>query len=162
NFVNGSVVQVNRSGRTTTFVSNTQLSATILASDIASPGTLSISVTNAAPGGGTSSALTLAVNDPVPSLSSISPISATAGSAGFTLTVNGGNFVGASVVQVNGSSRTTTFVSSTQLTAAIPASDIASAGARSVSVVNPAPGGGTSATLTLAVNNSNPNPAPTL
>ncbi len=157
NFVDGSVVQVNGSGRTTTFVSNSQLTATILASDIASPGTLSITVANA-PGGGTSAAVTLTVTNPVPSLSSISPNSATAGSAGFTLTVTGGNFVSGSVVQVNGANRATTFVSSTQLTAAIPASDLAVAALLSVTVFTPAPGGGTSAAVTFTVNN----PVPTI
>src|SRR5258708_7664131 len=155
-FVNGSVVQGNGSSRSTTFVSGTHLTAPIPAGHIASPGTLSISVTNAAPGGGTSSALTLAVNNPVPSLSSISPSSATAGSGGFTLTVNGCNFVSGSIVRVNGSNRTTTFVSSTQLTATIPASDIASPGTLSISVTNAAPGGGTSSALALAVNNPVP------
>src|SRR6185295_10089018 len=47
--------------------------------------------------------------------------------------------------------RTTTFVSSTQLTAAIPASDIANVGTASVTVVNPAPGGGTSNALTFTI-----------
>jgi hypothetical protein len=156
------VVRLNGANRTTTFASSTQLTAQIPASDIASSGTASITVANSAPGGGTSAALALAINNPLPSLSSISPSSISAGSAGFTLTLNGSNFVSNSVVQVNGSSRTTTFVGSTQLTAAIPASDIASSGAVSITVANPAPGGGTSATLTLAVNNSGPNPQPTL
>jgi len=156
NFVNGSVVQVNGSSRTTSFVSGTQLSAAIPASDIASAGTLSITVVNPAPGGGASAALSLVVNNPPPSLTSISPSTAFAGGPAFTLTVNGTNFVNGSVVQVNGSSRTTTFVSSTQLTAAIPASDIASAGTLSITVVNP--DGGASAALALVVNN----PIPTL
>src|SRR5713101_3775485 len=160
NFVNGSIVQVNSSSRTTTFVSGTQLSAAIPASDIASAGTLSITVVNPAPGGGASAALSLVVNNPVPTLTSISPSTTLAGGPAFTLTLNGTNFVSGSVVQVNGSSRSTTFVSSTQLSAAIPVSDIASAGTLSITVVNPAPGGGTSAALTLAVNN--PNPAPSL
>src|SRR6185295_629608 len=47
--------------------------------------------------------------------------------------------------------RTTTFVSSTQLTAAIPASDIATVGTANVTVVNPAPGGGTSNALTFTI-----------
>jgi hypothetical protein len=156
NFVSGSLVQVNGAGRATTFVSNSQLTATISAGDIASPGTLSITVNNSSPGGGTSSALTLAVNNPVPSLSSISPNSVTSGSPGFTLTVNGSNFVSGSVVQVNGSGRATSFVSGTQLTATISASDIASPGNLSITVSNAAPGGGTSAALTLAVVNPTP------
>jgi hypothetical protein len=70
-----------------------------------------------------------------PTTTSISPTSATAGGSGFTLTVNGTNFVsGQSTVTWNGSARTTTFVSSTQLTAAILAADIAVAGTALVGV----------------------------
>jgi hypothetical protein len=159
NFVSGSVVQVNGSARTTTFVSSTQLTATVVAADIASTGTLSITVNNAGPGGGTSSAATLTVTNPanpVPVMSSISPGSVTAGSGGFTLTVNGSSFVSGSVVQVNGSARATTFVSSTQLTAAIAASDVASSATLSITVNNPAPGGGTSSAASLTVTNPAP------
>jgi hypothetical protein len=155
-FVNGSAVQVNGSSRTTTFVSATQLTASVTSSDVASAGNLSITVMNAAPGGGSSGALTLAVANPVPALANISPNTITAGSAAFTLTLNGSNFANGSVVKVNGSSRSTTFSSSTQITAAISASDIASAGTISVTVFNPAPGGGTSAAVTLTVNNPQP------
>src|SRR5207247_3776390 len=76
---------------------------------------------------------------PVPTLSSLSPSSATAGGAAFTLTVTGTNFVSSSVVQWNGAPRTTTFVSSTQLTAAIGSSHISVAGSAQVTVDNPAP-----------------------
>lgn len=72
-----------------------------------------------------------------PTTTSISPTNATAGGAGFTLTVNGTNFYsGISMVQWNGSPRSTTFVSSTQLTATISAADIATAGSASVTVLN--------------------------
>ncbi|MCI0400489.1 MAG: IPT/TIG domain-containing protein, partial [Gammaproteobacteria bacterium] len=64
--------------------------------------------------------------------------------AGFTLTVNGSNFINGSVVRWNGADRTTTFVSATQLTATIPASDIATAGTAAVTVFTPLPGGGAS------------------
>ena len=82
--------------------------------------------------------------NPVPTLTSLTPSSKTAGEGGFNLTVNGSGFVAGSVVKWNGANRTTTFVSPTQLTAAIPASDIASAGTAQVTVTSPAPGGGTS------------------
>src|SRR5262249_1907576 len=120
NFVNGSLVQVNGSNRTTTFVSSTQISATIPASDIASSGTLSIAVVTPTPGGSPPSALTLTINNPAPALTSISPNSVLAGGADFTLTASGSNFVNGAVVQVNGSNRTTTFVSASQLSVAIP------------------------------------------
>jgi VCBS repeat protein/FG-GAP repeat protein len=66
------------------------------------------------------------------------------GGVGFTLTVNGTGFVSGAVVKWNGSPRTTTFVSGSRLTAAILATDIATAHTASVTVVNPTPGGGTS------------------
>ena len=51
----------------------------------------------------------------------------------------------------NGADRTTTFVSSTRITATIPAADIATAGTASVTVYTPAPGGGTSSAQTLLI-----------
>jgi hypothetical protein len=47
---------------------------------------------------------------------------------------------------------TTKYVSSTTLTATVPAADIKTAGTASVTVVNPAPGGGTSAAKTFTIN----------
>jgi hypothetical protein len=89
--------------------------------------------------------------NPVPTLTSLVPNSATAGGQGFTLTVNGNNFVSGAVVQWNGAPRTTTFVSSTQVTASISAADIATAQNVPVTMVNPTPGGGTSTPLTFTV-----------
>lgn len=74
---------------------------------------------------------------PGPALSSIAPSSATVGGPAFTLTVNGSNFVSGATVRWNGAARSTTFVSSTQVRAAIPAGDIAAAGTAQVSVANP-------------------------
>jgi hypothetical protein len=88
---------------------------------------------------------------PAPTLSLLAPGVANAGDPAFTLTVNGTGFVSTSVVQWNGSNRITTFISSTQLTAAIPAPDIAGAGTAAVAVFTPAPGGGTSASVTFFV-----------
>jgi hypothetical protein len=73
------------------------------------------------------------------------------GATGFTLTVNGTGFLSGSVVKWNGSSRTTTFVNNSRLTASIPASDVAKAGTASVMVVNPSPSGGTSNTVFFEV-----------
>jgi hypothetical protein len=99
-----------------------------------------------------SSALSFIINNPLPSITSLSPASATVGGAAFTLTVTGTNFLSTSALQWNGSSRTTTFVSSTQLTGSIPASDIATAGTAQVKVFNPAPGGGLSNALSFQIN----------
>ncbi|NJO13636.1 MAG: hypothetical protein HC872_09430 [Gammaproteobacteria bacterium] len=155
NFASTAVVRWNGANRTTTFVSASQLTATIPAGDIAAAGTASVTVFNPAPGGGTSNAQTFTVNaanNPVPGLTGISPASAIAGGAGFTLTVNGSNYVnGASTVRWNGANRTTTFVSATQLTAAITSADIAAAGTATVTVFNAAPGGGTSPSQTFTI-----------
>jgi MBG domain (YGX type) len=85
--------------------------------------------------------------------------SATAGGAGFTLTVNGANFASNSLVLWNGAVRTTKFVSSAQLTAAIPAADLQQEGTKLVTVSNPAPNAATSAALPFVVMTSAPVPA---
>jgi len=149
NFTNKAVVQVNGANRSTTFVSDTQLQATLTAQDVANAGILSITVSSP---GGTSSALTFTVNNPVPFVSSVSPnpaISLLGG--GYTLTVSGSGFVKSSVVQVDGKSYPTTFVSSTQLKAQVSNSDLLSIGQHAVTVFNPPPGGGTSNSANLTV-----------
>jgi hypothetical protein len=117
-----------------------------------SGGTYSFTIQCGTSGGQTATQdFTITIDNPAPSLSSLSPGSATAGGPAFTLTVNGAGFVGTSTVQWNGANRTTTYVSPTQLTAAISAADIASHGTASVAVVNPVPGGGTSNALSFTI-----------
>jgi uncharacterized repeat protein (TIGR01451 family) len=162
NFLNpASTVQWNGTARTTTFVSSTQLQAAITAADIAAVGMASVTVVNDSPGGGTSSALTFNIAaNPVSALTTLNPSAAFVGPA-FTLNVIGTNFVNpASTVQWNGTARTTTFVSSTQLQAAITAADIAAVGMASVTVVNDPPGGGISNALTFSIVNPPPPPLP--
>lgn len=74
--------------------------------------------------------------NPIVALSSISPTTIASGGSDFTLTVNGSNFVNGDVVRWNGTDRPTTFVSATELTAAISSADIASGGTASVTVFN--------------------------
>lgn len=70
----------------------------------------------------------------------------------FTLTVDGNSFFSGSTVRWNGVDLPTTYVSATQLTASIPASDVAAAGSAQIIVFNPLPGGGTSAAQTFTIN----------
>ena len=91
-----------------------------------------------------------AAQSPVPAIASLSPASAPAASPAFTLTVNGSGFTTTSVVLWNGAARATTFVSATQLRAAIGAADIASVGQSAVTVSTPAPGGGLSNAVTFS------------
>jgi hypothetical protein len=91
------------------------------------------------------------VNNPVPTATSISPNIVMYGGASFTMTINGTDFVPTSVVRFNGSDRPTTFVSSTQLTAGIPGSDMTVMGSYPITVFNPTPAGGTSNAQTFTV-----------
>lgn len=159
NFVTSSVVNFNGAALVTGYSSPTVLSATIPAADIATQGTASISVTtpsNGVPGGGTSGSVALTILPPEtqPVVSSISPASATGGGPAFTLTVNGSGFVQGSQVSFNSNNVVTTFVSSTQLTAAIPASAIVVVGYPNVIVTNP--GGLASVPLPFTVINPQP------
>ena len=157
-FVSGSVVNWNGAVRTTSLISPTQLQAAISATDIATAGTAQVTVTSPAPGGGTTGNSAFSINNPAPSITSLAPSSVTAGGGAFNLTVNGSGFISASAVNWNGSPRTTTWVSGTQLQAAITATDIATAGTAQVTVTSPAPGGGVSGNFGFTVNN----PAPSI
>ena len=87
----------------------------------------------------------LAQTNPIPFVNlPLVPDAANPGGRGFTLTVNGTGFVSGSVVNWNKSPRSTTFISSSQLTAAISASDIHTPNTAAVTVANPGPGGGNS------------------
>lgn len=158
-FVSGSAVQWNGAARTTTFVSGTQLTAAIPASDIAAVGTAQITVVSPSPGGGTSSPTSFTIGNPVPVLTSLSPAKVLAGSAAFELTVSGSAFVSGATVRWNGSPRTTTYVSSSELRAAIAAADVTTAGSAQVTVLNPSPGGGTTSAIAFAIDPVAPVPA---
>jgi predicted RecA/RadA family phage recombinase len=80
------------------------------------------------------------------------PNTATAGSAAFTLTVNGGGFVGGSVIYWNTTAHTTQMMASGQLTTSISAAEIAAAGTVPVHVQNP---GGTGIYNNQPAQNSN-------
>ena len=86
------------------------LTITVPSAQLTTAGTVNVTVTNPSPGGGTTSFQSFAVNNPVPAITTIAPTSAVASGAGFTLTVNGSNFVNGSNVRFNGAAKTTTFV----------------------------------------------------
>ena len=71
-----------------------------------------------------------------PEITSLSPPAATVGGAGFTLTVLGNRFSNTAILSWNGTPRTTTFISPTQITAAISTADIASVSSATIGVNN--------------------------
>jgi hypothetical protein len=75
-----------------------------------------------------------------PNISALMPDSATAGGGDFLLKVNGTNFASNSVIFWNSASVPTTYVSAQEVTADVPAADIAVAGNVSVYVNNPGTG----------------------
>jgi Tol biopolymer transport system component len=155
-----------------------QVYATIPASLVTTPGNALILTHNPFSGAG-NNGLSNPVNfiitplvqpNPVPLLQSISPTNVNAGSAAFTLTLTGANFVTnsdatqAATVSWNSGTTSTMLTilsaSSTQITVTVPANLVASAGTTSVNVVNPpnqagtppAGGGGMSSPLAFTIN----------
>ena len=147
-FLNGSTVLWNGAPLSTSYVNGNQLSASVPANLIASQGSATVTVQN--PGGLTSNALAFTINAPAPSLTTLSPNSATAGGSPFTLTSNGSGFLSGSTVLWNGAPLSTSYVNGNQLSASVPANLIASQGSATITVQNP--GGLTSNTLTFTIN----------
>lgn len=135
NFVTGAAVRVNGTNRTTTFVSSSQLTASILSNDILNAGNLQITATN--PGTLPSGAVTLTVLPNNPAIASINPSSLNIGTQNLNLTVTGQNFASTAQVRVNASNRTTMFVSDSQLTATLIAADVAGPATLQITVANP-------------------------
>lgn len=94
---------------------------------------------------------TFVINNPVPSITSISPNSATMGSGATTLTVNGSNFSPSSKVRWNGVDVPVLSIAETQIQAQVSADKLAAAGEYSVRVFNPIPAGGNSSPLPFTV-----------
>ncbi len=147
NFASGATILWNGQAlNPTTVVSATQLAATVPANLIASASTPSITVSESA---GTSPASMFTVTAPAVTITSLNPSSVNVGSGAFTLEVDGTNFVSGATVNWNGTALTTTFGSSTKLTAAVTADLVATAGPVSVTVIEL---GGTSAQQTFTIN----------
>jgi hypothetical protein len=109
---------------------------------------------------GTSASSTITVVNPVPSLTTLSPASAPSGSPNTTLTLTGQLFATGATVKFGTTALTTTVVSSTSLTAVIPAALLTAKGTVPVTGENPAPGGGVSNSLPFTIENRAPVLAP--
>ena len=120
-----------------------------------SPNTVTVKATSAADPTRTASA-SVAVVNPAPVLSSISPKAATVDDWDVALWLMGSDFAAQSVAYAGATALTTAFVSSTTLSATIPNTMLTSAGTLTITVVTPAPGGGTTlpgATFTICAQN---------
>ena len=125
----------------TTWISATHLLAAVGADRLTTAGHQAVRVRN----GNTTGfqALSIAVEFVVtapspgaPTITGVNPTSATAGGADLGITVDGSDFVGGAVVYWNSTALTTSFVSTTRLTATVPASLTASPGTANITVHN--------------------------
>lgn len=154
-FTNLSKVTFQGAALTTTFVSATQLTATLAASNMATAGDFAVRVVQGNP-----SDPTAGVSDPiafsvsaaapgVPTLTSITPISVVAGSKNQVITVNGTGFTSGTVALWEGEPMLTAYVTPTQLMFLAPAAKLVTPGTANIRVKtapdNTSAGGGTSA-----------------
>ena len=95
-------------------------------------------VTAVNPGAAASNALAFIISGGAAHLTSLSPSTIPAGRYNFGITLYGTGFVTGAVVDWNGAALATSFVSATQLTATVPASDLTTAGSDTVTVSIPA------------------------
>jgi hypothetical protein len=144
NFLSTSTVRYNSVEHTARFVNSTELTISLSATDQATAGNYAVVVTNPSPGGGASNSENFTVDNRVPTITRLSPSSATAGAAAQTLTISGTNFLSTSTVRYNRVEHAARFVNSTELTISLSATDQATAGSYAVVVRNPSPGGGAS------------------
>ena len=155
-FLTTTTVQVGGVADATTYVSSTQVTATVTAQQLVSGAQLSVIALNGSASSGSGTPVNLQVTNPAPTISQLTPAVLSVGAALPVVLVAGTGFVPTTVINVNGSARVTTFVSATQVNVAVLPADVASTGTLSLTAVNPAPGGGTSAASNVAVNNPGP------
>ena len=148
-FVQASTVTFNGTARATTLVSASQLTASLTAADQATAGTYPISVSNPAPGGGTSAQVNFVVSGPL-ALSSFSPATSTTGLDSLVLAINGSGFLANAVVTVNGVTVPSTLNSSTQLVVVLNSNVLQTTGTLTINVRNATTiGTGPSGTFTV-------------
>lgn len=121
----------------TSYVSATQLTATVPATLTSSVMTARLTVQNgtACPNPGISAGFPIQVT--APALTQITPSVVSAGDNTFALTLTGSSFISTSQVNFNSTALTTAFVSGTALTATVPANLVTTAGSATITVTNP-------------------------
>lgn len=158
NFVPESRVTFFGTGRPTAFVSSTQLTAQVAATDLdpflflpfVGLGPVDVFVVTHTLGGTTqSNQATLTVAGANPTISTLSPASTPAGSFGFILTVTGDKFIPFSVVNWNGQPLISVAFSRTQVQAFVGGDLLVTPGIANVTVTDP--NGGTSTALSFTI-----------
>jgi hypothetical protein len=110
NFVAQSVVMLGNVPLSTAYEGPTFLRASVPGSNLATAGTIQLTVVNPAspsPGGGSSNTFSFNIDNPVPSITSLSPATIAAGGAATNLSISGTGIASDAVVLVNGAPHTT-------------------------------------------------------
>lgn len=132
-FTQNAVVQWNSTALSTRFVSGEQLTAAVPASLITSPGSISVTVLI---NGTASPAAPFTIADQTATIGSLQPPLALVGGSDVQLTIDGVGFAQGDTVQWNGTKLTTSFDSSEQLIASVPASLLTQAATIAVTVLS--------------------------
>jgi hypothetical protein len=138
----------------TKFVSSTELTATVPAALLKTPGSAKIFALQGQNQTATQPlTIVIASNIIVPTLTGITPAHILSTGTSMTMTLTGTNFTASSVVDWNTTPLVTTFISSTQLSVNIAQSlfQITGPGVQKITVVNPGTTGGTSTAMNFTV-----------
>jgi hypothetical protein len=100
------------------------------------------------------------VNNPIPSITSLTPSTAPAGTSSQSVTIRGNYLLGSSTVTANNAKRSVTVGNSGEFTITLNSSDLQNAGIFTVAVTNPQPGGGTAEALFTVAGSTPINPQP--
>ena len=129
-------VSISGSSLSLTNVSSNSLTANVTSNYFTTAGTLTMTLSNPTPGGGSVST-NLAVVTPLPTILGFSPASVVEGAGDTLVTVSGTGFFGDSVIRWNGTDLVTSYNSPNQLTTTIPAVSLSSTVVASVTVATP-------------------------
>ncbi|GAB4298373.1 MAG: hypothetical protein Kow0090_13830 [Myxococcota bacterium] len=156
NFVKQSSAVFDGQSLPTLFVSPEELKAKVPATAIVKAHKALVKVVTPTPGGGETREIEFIVQNPYPTLKSVSPEKILAGSPQTALTISGSEFVPGTVARLEGTELKTTFSQETQLSAVIPKEMLSKARETEITLFSPAPGGGESKPFKIVVENPVP------
>jgi hypothetical protein len=158
-FLPGATVLIDSTAHSAVFVSDTELTVDVAASELVTGGFLPVVALNPGPAV-PSNALNLVVLNPPPDITGITPdtevVRLSPTLPPMPLTVTGTGFQDGAAILVDSTPVPTTFVSGTMLTGAVPATLLGVSGIRDVQVSNPAPSVGPSFAFPLTLSNPVP------
>lgn len=138
------------------FTDNHHIEATVPEELLSKAGSFSVNVTNPQPEGGTSNSIVFTVNNPVPSITTIDPAEAMAGTPGLLIDIYGTGFFDDTAFYVNSTQRPFSLNSQTYILGGLSAEDLEAGAYLYIAASNPSPGGGLSPASRFTVLNPVP------